>query len=53
MQFKWKIPTVGGSIVVIGTLTHGALFHSECNLKVAQMNVQHILIQELKFYEFE
>ena len=41
------------SKVVVGALTHCALFHSVCDLLVAQMNRQHFLILELKLYEFE
>ena len=44
------IPTLVGSIIVVGELTGCALFHSECDLKAAQMNVQHSLIQELMLY---
>ena len=31
----------------------GALLHSICNLKAAQMSVQHSLIQEIMLYEFK
>ena len=40
-QFKpWKVPTVVGCIIVAVALTYCALFHSVCNLKDAQINVQ-------------
>ena len=40
-QFKlWQLPTVVGSIVLLGVLTHCILLHSMCDLKPAQMNVQ-------------
>ena len=42
-----------GSIVVVGTLTCCALLHSLCDLKEAQMNIQHSLIQELMLYVFK
>ena len=45
-------PTVVGSIFVVGGLTY-ALFHSVCDLKTEQMNVQCSQIQELMLYEFE
>ena len=35
------------------TLIHCALLHSVCNLKAAQMNMQHSLIWELIIIEFE
>ena len=41
-----------GSILVVGVLIHCALLHSVWVLKVAQINVQCSLIQELMFYEF-
>ena len=49
----WKIPDVVRSIMVVGTQTCCASFHSMYDLKSAQMNVQHGLIQELMHYEFE
>ena len=41
-EFKsWlKVPTVVGSIVVVGALTRCALLHSVCILKTGQMNMQ-------------
>ena len=52
-QFKlWMVPTMVGSIVLGGVLTH-ALLHSICDLKAAQINVQCSLIQEFLLYEFE
>ena len=48
-----KIPTGVGSIMAVDTLTHCALFHSVCDLKVALMNMQRSLIWELMLYEFE
>ena len=51
-QFKpWKVPTVVGSIVVVGVFTCCTLLHSLCALEATQMNIQHCLIWE--FYEFE
>ena len=47
-HYTSRTPT---SIMVVGTLTHFALFQSVCDLKVLQMNVQDGLIQ--KFYKFE
>ena len=46
------VPTVVGSIETIDVLTCCALFHSVCDLKVAQMNVQCSLIWELVLYKF-
>ena len=49
-QFKvWKVPTVVGSIVVVGVLTSYALLYLMCDLKAAQMNMQ----WELMVYEFK
>ena len=43
-QFKrWKVPTVVGSIEVVGILTCCALLHLVCDLKTAQVNVQYSL----------
>ena len=42
-----------GSIVVVGVLTRRALLHTVCDLKAAQMNVQHNLIRKLMTYKFE
>ena len=42
-----------GSIVVVGALTHCALLHSICDLKVALINVQHCLIWELLIYDLK
>ena len=41
-----------GSIVVDDVLTYCALFHSVCDLKDTQMNVQYNLIWELILYGF-
>ena len=44
---RWvRLPQQVGSIMV-------ALLHSMCDLKGAQMNVQHRLTQELMLYKFE
>ena len=45
--------TVVGSIVVVGVLTHWALLHCVCDLKVTQMNVQLNLIWKLMIHKFE
>ena len=42
-----------GSIVVVGVLTRSTCFHSVCDLKATQMNLQSNLIRELILYEFE
>ena len=42
---QWKLPTVFGSIVEVSVLTC-ALLHCMCDLKDAQINMQHCLIQE-------
>ena len=47
------VQAVIGSIVVVGVLTCYALLHSMFDLKAAQMNVKHILIQELILYKFK
>ena len=39
------------SIMVVGALTLALC--DRCDLKATQTNVQHCLIQELMFYEFE
>ena len=54
-QFKsLKLPTGVDSIVMVSGLTRSALLHSVVSdLKAAQMNVQHSLIREHLFYEFE
>ena len=39
--------------MVVGVLTRYALIHCVCVLKVAQMNVQDNLIQELMIYDAE
>ena len=53
-QFKpWKVPTVVGSIVVVGALTCCALLHSMCDLKVTQMNMQHSIICDLMLCDFK
>ena len=53
-QFKQrKLLAVVGSIVVDGALTCCALLHSMCDLKDTKMNMQHSLLRELTFYEFE
>ena len=51
--YIWRVHTVVSSIMRICALSQCALFHSACDLKVALMNVQHCLIRELTFYEFE
>ena len=48
----WKVLAVVRRIKIICVLTC-ALLHSKCNLKAAQMNVQHSLIRELMVYKFE
>ena len=48
----WKVYTVVGSIVVVGVLKY-ALFHTEWDLKAAQMKVQHSLIHGLMLYEIK
>ena len=46
-QFKqWKVPTVVGSIVVVGVLTCCALLYSLCNMQTKQMNMQSSLIYD-------
>ena len=41
-QFKLpNVPTMVGSIMVVGELTHCALLHSVYDLKATHMNVQH------------
>ena len=48
-QFRpWKQVS---NIVVVGVLTLSALRHSD--LKAAQMNMQHCLIQELMLYDYK
>ena len=42
-----------GSIVIFGALLHCALLHSVDDVKAAQMNMQHSLIQEYMLYEIE
>ena len=39
------------SIVIVGELTRFELFYFRSDLKVAQMNVKHCLIQDLIRYE--
>ena len=41
---QWNIPTVVGSIVVVGVLTHSALLHSVCDSKATQMKAQEIIL---------
>ena len=41
------------SIVVVGVLTCCTLFHTVCDLKTTQMNMQYNLIWELMLYEIE
>ena len=48
-----KVSAVVGSIVVVGALTHYALFHTVFDLKALQMNMLYSLIQELMLYKFE
>ena len=40
-------PVVVGIIMVVGAMTHCALLYFLCDLKAAQMNVQHNLIRGL------
>ena len=48
-QFKyWKAPSVDGSIVVVC-----ALLCTMYDLKAAQMNMQHCLIQKFMLYKFD
>ena len=49
----FKVPTMIGSIVVVGVLTRCALLHSTCDLKAIRSNVQCCLIWELMLYAFE
>ena len=42
---------MAGSIVVVVVLTCCVLFHPRCGLKVAQMNRQLSLIQELNVFQ--
>ena len=42
-----------GSIMIVGVLTCYALLYFIFDLKATQMNVQHILIQELLLYKFK
>ena len=49
----WKVPAMVSSTVVFGVLTLCTLFHSVCDLKAAEMNVQRCLIRELMLYEFK
>ena len=49
----WKLPTVVGSIMLVGVLTCCALLHLMCDLKPTKMNVQCSLIQELMLHEFK
>ena len=42
-----------GSIVIVGALTRCVLFHSVCDVKAEQTNVQHGLIWELMLQEYE
>ena len=39
-----EVPIVVGSFVVVGSLTCCTLFHSICDLKAVQMNIEHSLI---------
>ena len=49
---QWKVLGTVSSVVVVDVLTCCALHHCmQCNLKVAQMNMQ--LIWELIFYELK
>ena len=53
-QFKpWKILTVVVSIMVDAALTYSALLYFMYDLKIAQMNIQYTLIQELILYKFK
>ena len=46
-----EVPTIVGSIMIVGVLTCCVFLHFTCDLKTAQINVQHGLIWEL--YKFE
>ena len=48
-----KLPSMIGSFIVVGVLTHSVLLHFTCDLKATKMNVQCSLIQELMLYKFE
>ena len=50
---QYKTPTVVSSIVVVDALTCCVLLCCVCDLKDAEMNVQYILIWELRLYEFK
>ena len=53
-QFKpWRVSAEVGSTVVVSTRTRRALLHFVCDLKVAKMNVQRCLIQEIMLCKFE
>ena len=45
------IPAVVGSMGVVGVQTRRALLHPMCDLKAAQVNVQHSLIREIMHYK--
>ena len=47
------VQAVVGSIVVASVLICGALRHSVCDLKAAQMNVQWSLNRDIILFEFE
>ena len=53
IQSVREVSVVGGSIMVVGVLACHALLHFVCDLKLAQMNMQHSLIWELMFYKFK
>ena len=53
-QFKpWKVHAVGGHIMVVSVLTHYAFLQSMCDSKSVQINMQCILIWELRLYELK
>ena len=49
----YPLELIVDSIMVVGALTCCTLFHSECDLKTAQMNVQRGLIRERILYKFK
>ena len=50
IYIMWKVPSVVGSIMVVGVLTCSALLHSKCDLKTAD---ECSLIWELMLYKIE
>ena len=45
-----KATSVVGSIMIDGALTHCALLHRVCDMKVTQVNVQRSIIRERVLY---